>query len=64
VAGHVSRHFGDSDAIEGEVPVAPEETPALVNWVRDLVAESYPAMSEDQIVATTDCVNVRFGGRG
>ena len=32
--------------------------------IRDLVAESYPAMSEDQIVATTNCVNVRFAGTG
>jgi hypothetical protein len=63
--GTALRNANDRDlAVYVKAEQAPEETPALVNWVRDLVAESYPAMSEDQIVATTNCVNVRFAGTG
>lgn len=63
--GTALRNANDRDlAVYVKAEQAPEETPALVNWVRYLVAESYPAMSEDQIVATTNCVNVRFAGTG
>jgi len=63
--GTALRNANDRDlAVYVKAELAPEETPALVNWVRDLVAESYPAMREDQIVATTNCVNVRFAGTG
>lgn len=63
--GTALRNVNDRDlAVYVKSELAPEETPALVKWVRDLVAESYPAMSEDQIVATTNCVNVRFAGTG
>jgi hypothetical protein len=59
------RNANDRDlAVYVKAKQAPEEIPALVNWVRDLVAAAYPAMSEDQIVATTNCVNVRFAGTG
>jgi hypothetical protein len=63
--GTALRNANDRDlAVYVKAKQAPEETPALVNWVRDLVAEAYPAMSDDQIVATTNCVNVRFAGTG
>lgn len=63
--GTALRNTNDRDlAVYVKAELAPEETPALVKWVRDLVAELYPAMSEDQIVATTNCVNVRFAGTG
>jgi hypothetical protein len=63
--GTALRSGSDRDlAVYVKAEQAPEETPKLVNWVRDLVAEAYPAMSEDQIVATTNCVNVRFAGTG
>jgi len=63
--GTALRNVNDRDlAVYVKAKQAPEEIPALVNWVRDLVAAAYPAMSEDQIVATTNCVNVRFAGTG
>ena len=63
--GTALRNANDRDlAVYVKAKQAPEEIPALVNWVRDLVAAAYPAMSEDQIVATTNCVNVRFAGTG
>lgn len=63
--GTALRNANDRDlAVYVKAEQAPEEVPALVNWVRDLVAAAYPAMSEDQIVATTNCVNVRFSGTG
>lgn len=63
--GTALRNANDRDlAVYVKAKQAPGETPKLVNWVRDLVAEAYPAMSEDQIVATTNCVNVRFAGTG
>ena len=63
--GTALRNVSDRDlAVYVKAEQAPEEIPALVNWVRDLVAAAYPAMSEDQIVATTNCVNVRFAGTG
>jgi hypothetical protein len=63
--GTALRNVNDRDlAVYVKAEQAPEETPALVNWVRDLVAAAYPAMSEDQIVATTNCVNVRFSRTG
>jgi hypothetical protein len=63
--GTALRNANDRDlAVYVKAEQAPEETPKLVYWVRDLVAAAYPAMSEDQIVATTNCVNVRFSGTG
>jgi hypothetical protein len=63
--GTALRNANDRDlAVYVKAAQAPEELPALVNWVRDLVAAAYPAMSADQIVATTNCVNVRFAGTG
>jgi Second Messenger Oligonucleotide or Dinucleotide Synthetase domain len=63
--GTALRNANDRDlAVYVKADQAPAETAKLVNWVRDLVAEAYPAMSEDQIVATTNCVNVRFAGTG
>jgi hypothetical protein len=59
------QNVNDRDlAVYAKAEQAPEETPKLVYWVRDLVADAYPALSEDQIVATTNCVNVRFSGTG
>lgn len=63
--GTALRSVNDRDlAVYVKAEKAPNETPALVNWVRDRVIEAYPAMREDQIVATTNCVNVRFAGTG
>ncbi|MGH3280534.1 MAG: CBASS oligonucleotide cyclase [Trebonia sp.] len=63
--GTALRNANDRDlAVYVKAEQAPEETPKLVNWVRDLVVDAYPAMREDQIVATTNCVNVRFAGSG
>ena len=63
--GTALRNVNDRDlAVYVKSEQAPDETPALVNWVRDLVIQAYPAMREDQIVASTNCVNVRFAGTG
>ncbi|WP_446041010.1 CBASS oligonucleotide cyclase [Streptomyces sp. SID1121] len=43
---------------------APEETPALVEWVRERIVEAYPTLAEDQIVAKTNCVTVTFVSTG
>ena len=63
--GTALRSVNDRDlAVYVKAEKAPDETPELVNWVRDRVIEAYPAMREDQIVASTNCVNVRFAGTG
>jgi hypothetical protein len=63
--GTALRSVNDRDlAVYVKAEQAPDETPALVHWVRDLVVEAYPVMREDQIVASTNCVNVRFAGSG
>ena len=63
--GTALRSGSDRDlAVYVKAEKAPDETPALVHWVRDLVIDAYPAMREDQIVASTNCVNVRFAGTG
>jgi hypothetical protein len=63
--GTALRSVNDRDlAVYVKAEQAPDETPALVHWVRDLVIEAYPVMREDQIVASTNCVNVRFAGSG
>ncbi len=63
--GTALRNVNDRDlAVYVKAEQAPDETPALVNWVRDRVVEAYPALHEDQIVASTNCVNVRFAGTG
>jgi tRNA nucleotidyltransferase (CCA-adding enzyme) len=63
--GTALRSVNDRDlAVYVKAEKAPDETPKLVNWVRDRVVEAYPAMREDQIVASTNCVNVRFAGTG
>ncbi len=63
--GTALRSVNDRDlAVYVKAEKAPDETPELVNWVRDRVVEAYPAMREDQIVASTNCVNVRFAGTG
>lgn len=63
--GTALRSVNDRDlAVYVKAEQAPDETPALVHWVRDLVIEAYPAMREDQIVASANCVNVRFAGSG
>jgi hypothetical protein len=63
--GTALRSGSDRDlAVYVKAAKAPDETPALVHWVRDLVIDAYPAMREDQIVASTNCVNVRFAGTG
>jgi hypothetical protein len=63
--GTALRNVNDRDlAVYVKAEQAPDETPALVNWVRDRVVEAYPALHADQIVASTNCVNVRFSGTG
>jgi Second Messenger Oligonucleotide or Dinucleotide Synthetase domain len=63
--GTALRNVNDRDlAVYVKAEQAPDETPALVNWVRDRVVEAYPALHADQIVASTNCVNVRFAGTG
>jgi len=63
--GTALRSVNDRDlAVYVKAEKAPDGTPELVNWVRDRVIEAYPAMREDQIVASTNCVNVRFAGTG
>lgn len=63
--GTALRNINDRDlAVYVKTEQAPEETPALVIWLRDRVIEAYPALHEDQIVASTNCVNVRFAGTG
>jgi hypothetical protein len=63
--GTALRNVNDRDlAVYVKAQEAPDETPALVNWVCDRVIEAYPAMHQDQIVASTNCVNVRFAGTG
>jgi hypothetical protein len=63
--GTALRNVNDRDlAVYVKAEQAPEETPALVNWLRDRVVEAYPALHEDQIVATTNCVNVTFIATG
>ncbi|MFB9831565.1 CBASS oligonucleotide cyclase [Actinoallomurus acaciae] len=59
--GTALRSVNDRDlAVYVKAEQAPEDTPKLVNWVRDLVIEAYPALSDDQIVANTHCVTVTF----
>jgi Second Messenger Oligonucleotide or Dinucleotide Synthetase domain len=63
--GTALRSGSDRDlAVYAKAEKAPDETLALVHWVRDLVVDAYPAMRQDQIVASTNCVNVRFAGTG
>jgi Second Messenger Oligonucleotide or Dinucleotide Synthetase domain len=63
--GTALRNVNDRDlAVYVKAEQAPDETPALVNWVRDRVVEAYPTLHADQIVASTNCVNVRFAGTG
>jgi len=63
--GTALRNVNDRDlAVYVKAEQAPDETPALVNWVRDRVVEAYPVLHADQIVASTNCVNVRFAGTG
>jgi hypothetical protein len=63
--GTALRNVSDRDlAVYVKAEQAPNETAALVNWVRDRVIEAYPAMHADQIIASTNCVNVRFAGTG
>lgn len=63
--GTALRNVNDRDlAVYMKAEQAPDETPAVVNWVRDRVVEAYPALHADQIVASTNCVNVRFSGTG
>lgn len=63
--GTALRSGSDRDlAVYVKAEKAPDETLALVHWVRDLVIDAYPAMRDDQIVASTNCVNVRFAGTG
>ncbi|MEU3169131.1 CBASS oligonucleotide cyclase [Streptosporangium sp. NPDC006930] len=59
--GTALRTVNDRDlAVYVKAEQAPDETPALVNWVRDRVAEAYSTLSDDQIVAKTNCVTVTF----
>ena len=63
--GTALRNVNDHDlAVYVKAEQAPDETPALAHWVRDRVVEAYPLLHEDQIVASTNCVNVRFAGSG
>ncbi len=63
--GTALRTVNDHDlAVYVKAEQAPDETPALVHWLRDRVVEAYPLLHEDQIVASTNCVNVRFAGSG
>jgi hypothetical protein len=63
--GTALRNVNDRDlAVYVKAEQAPDGTPALVHWVRDRVVEAYPALHADQIVASTNCVNVRFAGTG
>lgn len=63
--GTALRNVSDRDlAVYVKAEQAPEETPVLVHWMCDLVIDAYPAMREDQIVPSTNCVNVRFAGSG
>jgi hypothetical protein len=43
---------------------APDDTPSLVQWLRDEIAKAYSTLSADQIVANTNCVTVTFAGSG
>ncbi|MBS2549015.1 nucleotidyltransferase [Catenulispora sp. NL8] len=69
-AGSVAKGTALSNAKDRDLAVyvraelAPEELPKLVEWVRDRLVEIYPTMSEDQIVANTHCVTVRFSVSG
>lgn len=63
--GTALRNVNDRDlAVYVKAEQAPEETPALVAWVRDRIVEAYPQLSDDQIVAKTNCVTVTFVGSG
>lgn len=63
--GTALRNVNDRDlAVYVKAEQAPDDTPALVDWVRDRVVEAYSTLSDDQIVANTHCVTVRFAGSG
>lgn len=59
--GTALRNVHDRDlAVYVKAVQAPDDTPGLVGWVRDRVIEAYPVLSDDQIVAKTNCVTVTF----
>ncbi|WP_152486524.1 CBASS oligonucleotide cyclase [Nocardiopsis lucentensis] len=63
--GTALRSVNDRDlAVYVKAEQAPDSTLELVVWVRDRVAEAYPALSDDQIVANTHCVTVKFAASG
>jgi hypothetical protein len=63
--GTALRTVNDRDlAVYVKAEQAPDETPVLVNWLSDRIAEAYSTMSSDQIVGNTNCVTVTFAGSG
>ncbi|MFF0524398.1 CBASS oligonucleotide cyclase [Actinomadura nitritigenes] len=63
--GTALRSVNDRDlAVYVKAQQAPEDTPGLVEWVRDRVVEAYPALHDDQIITNTHCVTVRFAASG
>ena len=63
--GTALRVVNDRDlAVYVKSAQAPDDTPALVNWLRERVVEAYPRLTDDQIVAGKNCVTVTFAGSG
>jgi hypothetical protein len=63
--GTALRNVNDRDlAVYVRAEQAPEDTPSLVQWLRDRIVEAYSTLSADQIVANTNCVTVTVAGSG
>jgi hypothetical protein len=63
--GTALRNVNDRDlAVYVKAGQAPDDTPSLVQWLRDQIGEAYSMLSADQIVANTNCVTVTFAGSG
>ncbi|GGO80109.1 hypothetical protein GCM10012289_65970 [Nonomuraea cavernae] len=63
--GTALRNNDDRDlAVYVEAEQAPDDTPGLVEWVRDRVVEAYPILGDDQIVPNTHSVTITFVASG
>lgn len=63
--GTALRNVNDRDlAVYVEAEKAPEDAPALVDWLHERVVDAYPKLPTDQITAGTNCVTVVFSGSG
>ncbi len=63
--GTALRNVNDRDlAVYVKAEQAPDDTPSLVQWLRDRIVEAYSTLSADQLVANTNCVTVTFAGSG